>query len=296
MAILANVYLLTRGAARSSTGPHPGRRRQRRAARAGRAARGRGGQGTRLLRRSRCEARCGRARARLRRRLSRRPHERRDRRRDPRSRGRVRRSRLARARRASFALATRRVPSLRGGSRDRAVVRPVNADYLESKRKRRTDLRVPARVPFQPADARRRLRAGRTALSGREGSLRCGRARPARGREGPAPARAGGQGADVPLPGLRRLLAAGDRLRLPGVAPARRTSATARAAGTREGRCEVYDTECIWSQAYERLKAYGEEESLLEGPVVVKDNALAADERVGEHLPRPRPHGRARAA
>ena len=44
--------------------------------------------------------------------------------------------------------------------------------------------------------------------------------------------------------------------------------------GTREGLCEVYDTECIWSQAYERLKAYGEEESMLDGPVVVKDNAL----------------------
>ena len=45
--------------------------------------------------------------------------------------------------------------------------------------------------------------------------------------------------------------------------------------GTREGLCEVYDTECIWSQAYERLKAYGEAESMLDGPVVVKDNALA---------------------
>jgi methylenetetrahydrofolate reductase (NADPH) len=45
--------------------------------------------------------------------------------------------------------------------------------------------------------------------------------------------------------------------------------------GTRDGLCEVYDTECIWSQAYERLKAYGEEEGMLEGPVVVKDNALA---------------------
>jgi methylenetetrahydrofolate reductase (NADPH) len=44
--------------------------------------------------------------------------------------------------------------------------------------------------------------------------------------------------------------------------------------GTRDGLCEVYDTECIWSQAYERLKAYGEEETMLEGPVVVKDNAL----------------------
>ena len=45
--------------------------------------------------------------------------------------------------------------------------------------------------------------------------------------------------------------------------------------GTRDGLCEVYDTECIWSEAYERLKAYGEEESMLDGPVVVKDNALA---------------------
>lgn len=44
--------------------------------------------------------------------------------------------------------------------------------------------------------------------------------------------------------------------------------------GTRDGLCEVYDTECIWSQAYERLKAYGEEESMLDGPVAVKDNSL----------------------
>jgi methylenetetrahydrofolate reductase (NADPH) len=45
--------------------------------------------------------------------------------------------------------------------------------------------------------------------------------------------------------------------------------------GTRDGLCEVYDTECIWCQAYERLKAYGEEEDMLSNPVVVKDNALA---------------------
>ncbi len=37
----------------------------------------------------------------------------------------------------------------------------------------------------------------------------------------------------------------------------------------------MYDSECIWSQAYERLKAYGEEEDMLENPVVMKDNALA---------------------
>jgi methylenetetrahydrofolate reductase (NADPH) len=45
--------------------------------------------------------------------------------------------------------------------------------------------------------------------------------------------------------------------------------------GTRDGLCEVYDSECIWSQAYERLKAYGEEETMLDGPVVIKDNALS---------------------
>ena len=44
--------------------------------------------------------------------------------------------------------------------------------------------------------------------------------------------------------------------------------------GTRDGLCEVYDTECIWSQAYERLKAYGEEDGLVDGPVVIKNNAL----------------------
>ncbi len=44
--------------------------------------------------------------------------------------------------------------------------------------------------------------------------------------------------------------------------------------GTRDGLCEVYDSECIWSQAYERLKAYGESDSMLDGPVVIKDNAL----------------------
>jgi methylenetetrahydrofolate reductase (NADPH) len=44
--------------------------------------------------------------------------------------------------------------------------------------------------------------------------------------------------------------------------------------GTRDGLCEVYDSECIWSQAYERLKAYGEEETMLDGPVVIKDGAL----------------------
>ncbi len=44
--------------------------------------------------------------------------------------------------------------------------------------------------------------------------------------------------------------------------------------GTRDGACEVGEKECIWALAYERLKKYGEEETMLEGPVVIKDNAL----------------------
>lgn len=39
--------------------------------------------------------------------------------------------------------------------------------------------------------------------------------------------------------------------------------------------CEVTDKVCIWSLAYDRLKAYGEELEMLDGPAVVKDNALA---------------------
>jgi methylenetetrahydrofolate reductase (NADPH) len=45
--------------------------------------------------------------------------------------------------------------------------------------------------------------------------------------------------------------------------------------GTRDGLCEVVDKECIWARAYDRLKPYGKEESMLEGPAVLKDGALA---------------------
>jgi methylenetetrahydrofolate reductase (NADPH) len=46
--------------------------------------------------------------------------------------------------------------------------------------------------------------------------------------------------------------------------------------GTREdGKCEVTDKTCIWSLAYDRLKAYGEESTMLAGPVVIKNNGLA---------------------
>jgi methylenetetrahydrofolate reductase (NADPH) len=44
--------------------------------------------------------------------------------------------------------------------------------------------------------------------------------------------------------------------------------------GTRQGRCEVGEKECIWALAYQRLKAQGKEEQMLERPVVFKDGAL----------------------
>jgi methylenetetrahydrofolate reductase (NADPH) len=44
--------------------------------------------------------------------------------------------------------------------------------------------------------------------------------------------------------------------------------------GTRDGKCEVGEKDCIWALAYDRLKAYDEETTMLDGPVVIKDNAL----------------------
>jgi methylenetetrahydrofolate reductase (NADPH) len=46
--------------------------------------------------------------------------------------------------------------------------------------------------------------------------------------------------------------------------------------GSHDGLCEVAERECIWARAYERLKPYGEEISMLEGPVVFNDYALRA--------------------
>ena len=44
--------------------------------------------------------------------------------------------------------------------------------------------------------------------------------------------------------------------------------------GTRQGLCEIGEKECIWARAYERLKAYGKEETMLDGPAVLKDGSL----------------------
>ena len=44
--------------------------------------------------------------------------------------------------------------------------------------------------------------------------------------------------------------------------------------GTRDGRCEVADFECIWSRAYDRLKREGRAEALLAHAPVLQDQSL----------------------
>jgi methylenetetrahydrofolate reductase (NADPH) len=44
--------------------------------------------------------------------------------------------------------------------------------------------------------------------------------------------------------------------------------------GSFKGICEAADRDCIWARAYERLKPYGEEESILGQSTVLKDNNL----------------------
>jgi methylenetetrahydrofolate reductase (NADPH) len=150
----------------------------------------------------------------------------------------------------------------------------VNPSYLESRRRRRTDLRVPVKYRFS-----RRLH--QVAFADDAPLHPAGRSLYRRLEQAP---RAVGkaahvleQAAKVPL---FRCKDCGD-CSLPEIAYVCPESMCAKnqrngpCGGTRDGLCEVYDTECIWSQAYERLKAYGEEEDMLDGPVVVKDNALA---------------------
>ena len=44
--------------------------------------------------------------------------------------------------------------------------------------------------------------------------------------------------------------------------------------GTSNGECEVPGKVCVWTEAYERLKSYGEELTMLEREPVLQDNAL----------------------
>ena len=149
----------------------------------------------------------------------------------------------------------------------------VSPAYVASKRKRETDLRVPVRYRLS-----RRLHNG---VFADDAPLHpAGKAFYRAVEKAPKPVGKTlhllEQSAKVPLFHCRDC---GD-CSLPEIAYVCPESQCAKnqrngpCGGTRDGLCEVYDSECIWSQAYERLKHYGEEESMLDGPVVVKDNAL----------------------
>lgn len=150
----------------------------------------------------------------------------------------------------------------------------VSATYLESKRRRRTDLGVPLKYRFSRRLHERVFDPDAPLFGAGRAVYRAVEAAPAPvGRA----AHALEQAAKVPM---FRCRDCGD-CSLPEIAYVCPESLCAKnqrngpCGGTRDGLCEVYDSECIWSQAYERLKAYGEEEAMLDGPVVVKDNALA---------------------
>jgi methylenetetrahydrofolate reductase (NADPH) len=150
----------------------------------------------------------------------------------------------------------------------------VDATYLEAKRRRKTDLRVPFTYRFS--------RRAHDTVFAKEAPLFPAARAVYRGLES-APrslrkaAHALEQVAKVPMFDCKDC---GDcsLSEIAYVCPESQCAKNQRngpCGGTRDGLCEVYDSECIWSQAYERLKAYGEEETMLDGPVVVKDNALA---------------------
>jgi methylenetetrahydrofolate reductase (NADPH) len=44
--------------------------------------------------------------------------------------------------------------------------------------------------------------------------------------------------------------------------------------GTRDGKCEVHDFECIWGRAYDRLKYEGRQQELLDHAPVIQDESL----------------------
>ena len=66
--------------------------------------------------------------------------------------------------------------------------------------------------------------------------------------------------------------------------------------GTREGKCEIGEKDCIWARAYERLKAYDEEESMLNRPVIYRDGTLKGTSAWGNTYLGRDHHATARAA
>jgi methylenetetrahydrofolate reductase (NADPH) len=150
----------------------------------------------------------------------------------------------------------------------------LDRSYLKSKRRRRTELRVPVSYRFSRRVHQAAFEPGAPLFDA---------ARSAYAKLEAAPSAVGRaahlleQAVKVPMFNCRDC---GD-CSLPEIAYVCPESICAKnqrngpCGGTRDGLCEVYDSECIWSQAYERLKAYGEDETMLDNPVVVKDNALA---------------------
>ncbi len=170
----------------------------------------------------------------------------------------------------------------------------VSATYLESKRRRRTDLPVPVKYRFS-----RRLHdsvfarnaplfeTGRNRLSThRQGAT-------ARAPRGPCP-RAGGEGSAVLVQGLRRLLAPRDRLRLPGVAvreePAQRPVRRHARRAVRGLRHGVHLVGGV--RASQGVRRGGVD---ARRPRRGQGQRLARDERMGQHVPRTRPPGARRS-
>ena len=151
----------------------------------------------------------------------------------------------------------------------------VSRSYLESQAPAANGSRGAAVLPFQPARARRRVRSRSAAGAGRQTALRGGRERLAAAAQGgphrssrPPSSRSSAAATVAIARCPRSLTSAPNRC-------ARRTSATGRAAAPATGCARCTTPNASGPQAYERLKAYGEEAEMLDGPVVIKDNSLA---------------------
>ena len=163
----------------------------------------------------------------------------------------------------------------------------VSAPYLESKRKRKTDLRVPVSLPLQPPPPHGRLRARRAALRCRARVLQDRRAL-RDGDEARPRRRAGREGAALRLPRLRRLLAARHRLRLPRVAvreePAQRPVRRHARGPLRGLRHRVHLVAGL--RAPEGLRRGGGD---ARRPGRRQGQCPRPHERLGKHVPRARP-------
>ncbi len=203
---------------------------------------------------------------------------------------RLRRRRLARVRARDPVPASGGVPLLRARSGDGSLVR---------RRERRlprveaTAANRPARsgqVPAQPPPPRGGVRERRPALHDRTKRLRPHREGPASRAAGRPCARAGRQGAAVRVQGLRRLLASRDRLRLPGVAvreePAQRPLWRDARRPVRGLRHRVHLVGGV--RAAQGLRRGGVDARRAGRR---QGQRAGRDERMGEHVPRPRPPG-----